>query len=305
VQLLLKSHRNFLTPHFLLYICEEDLEMVLFSCQYQHAFHSSEEVWKLVDRNWSPQCKVVIKASLINIFSTIWFVKNQARFNDKLIPWRTAINLVISSVALSGNLSRVFGHCPIQDFSILKHFNIKVHPPNAPTIKEVLWSPPPFSRIKYNTDGSSISNQMQSSCGGIFRNNMADCLGCFATNQGQGSTLMAEFIAAMTAIETAFDKSWRNLWLETDSKVVMLAFSSSFLVPWCIQNRWANCLLKTRQMNFIVSHIYREGNTCADLLAEIGLGINGSLWWDNVPGVIRQEVIRNKLGLPNYRFLNF
>jgi ribonuclease HI len=279
--------------------------MVLFSCQYQHAFHSSEEVWKLVDRNWSPQCKVVIKASLINIFSTIWFVRNQARFNDKLIPWRTAINLVISSVALSGNLSRVSGHCPIQDFSILKHFNIKVHPPNAPTIKEVLWSPPPFSWIKCNTDGSSISNQMQSSCGGIFRNNMADCLGCFATNLGQGSALMAEFIAAMTAIETAFDKSWRNLWLETDSKVVMLAFSSSFLVPWRIRNRWANCLLKTRQMNFIVSHIYREGNTCADLLAEIGLGINGSLWWDNVLGVIRQAVIRNKLGLPNYRFVNF
>lgn len=116
---------------------------------------------------------------------------------------------------------------------------------------------------------------------------------------------MAEFIAAMTAIETAFDKNWRNLWLETDSKIVMMAFSSSFLVPWCIRNRWANCLFRTRQMNFIVSHIYREGNTCADLLAEIGLKINGFMWWDNIPDAIRQDLIRNKLGLPNYRFVNF
>lgn len=134
---------------------------------------------------------------------------------------------------------------------------------------------------------------------------MADCLGCFATNLGQGSAIMAEFIAAMTAIETAFDKNWRNLWLETDSKIVMMAFSSSFLVPWCIRNRWANCLFRTRQMNFIVSHIYREGNTCADLLAEIGLKINGFMWWDNIPDAIRQDLIRNKLGLPNYRFVNF
>jgi len=34
----------------------------------------------------------------------------------------------------------------------------------------------------------------------------------------------------MTAIEIADEKGWRNFWLETDSKIVMLAFSSSFVV---------------------------------------------------------------------------
>jgi len=58
------------------------------------------------------------------------------------------------------------------------------------------------------------------------------------------------------------------------------------MVPWCIRNRWV-------------------GNTCADLLADIGLTINGTMWWDNAPDVIRQYLIRNKLGLPNYRFVNF
>jgi len=130
-------------------------------------------------------------------------------------------------------------------------------------------------------------------------------LGCFAVNLGHGSAIMAEFIAAMTAIEIVYDKCWGNFWLQTDSKVVMLAFSSSFTVPWSITNRWANCLYRTRQMNFIVSHIYREGNTCADLLANIGLIINGNMWWDNTPAGVRLDLIRNKLGLPNYKFVNF
>jgi len=43
-------------------------------------------------------------------------------------------------------------------------------------------------------------------------------MGCFAKN------LVAEFSAAMIAIEVAHEKGWRNFWLETDSKIVMLAF---------------------------------------------------------------------------------
>jgi len=48
-------------------------------------FTSYDDVWKICDRNWSAQCKVVVKASLINMFSTIWYVRNQARFSDKII----------------------------------------------------------------------------------------------------------------------------------------------------------------------------------------------------------------------------
>lgn len=113
------------------------------------------------------------------------------------------------------------------------------------------------------------------------------------------------FCEAMTAIDIAVEKGWRNLWLEVDSKVVMLAFSSSFVVPWCISNRWANCLYKTRLMNFIVSHIYREGNTCAGFIASIGLTITDTMWWDNVPLGIGHDLIRNKLGLPTIYLLTF
>jgi len=61
----------------------------------------------------------------------------------------------------------------------------------------------------------------------------------------------------------------------------------------------------TKSMNFIVSHIYREGNVCTDALANIGLNLNGFMWWHDAPNSIRQEVVKNMLGMPNFRFTTF
>jgi len=48
-------------------------------------FNSVEDIWKLCNKIWTPQCKVVVQAVIINILSTIWFIRNQARFKDKKI----------------------------------------------------------------------------------------------------------------------------------------------------------------------------------------------------------------------------
>jgi len=46
-------------------------------------------------------------------------------------------------------------------------------------------------------------------------------------------------------------------------------------------------------------------HSCADILANFGLTVSEPLWWDESPSNIRGEIIKNKLGLPNYRFVNF
>jgi len=66
------------------------------------------------------------------------------------------------------------------------------------------------------------------------------------------------------------------------------------MVPWNVRNRWDNYVAITRQMNFIVTHVFREGNCCADRLANIGLSINIQI----VPDQARGNFIRNRLGLP-------
>jgi len=81
----------------------------------------------------------------------------------------------------------------------------------------------------------------------------------------------AELMAAILAMEVAKRKGYNYLWLETDSKLVYLALISPFIVPWTLRNRWNNCLVFVSNIHFTFSHVYREGNACADGMANLGL----------------------------------
>ncbi|GAU10595.1 hypothetical protein TSUD_419630, partial [Trifolium subterraneum] len=161
---------------------------------------------------------------------TIWFVRNQVRFNNKIIPWENAVGLISSNVSLSGNLTKFTYHSSMRDFSILKKFMITVHPPRAPIIKEVLWQPPPSDWWKCNTDGAF--NSVTASCGGVFRNHHADFVVAFAEKVDFQSSFVAELCGVMRAIELANAHNWLNLWIETDSSLAVMAFKSNSMVPW-------------------------------------------------------------------------
>ncbi|CAJ2641500.1 unnamed protein product [Trifolium pratense] len=268
----------------------------------QRIFSTLVDPLKLCSSQYSPLCNLVILSAVVNIFNVIWFCRNQCRFNDKSMNIRSAINLIITGVSLSGNSSKLNAKSSIEEFLILKAFSVQFNNTPPPLIKEVLWQPPIFNWVKCNSDGASLGNPGPSSCGGLFRNSSAEFLGAFAYNLGISNSLSAELNGAMYAVELAHHFGWKNLWLETDSMLVVNAFKSSKTIPWHLKNRWDNCLLLISSMNFFVSHIYREGNTCADKFANLGLSILTLNWWCNVPPHISDDFVRNRLGLPFYRF---
>jgi ribonuclease HI len=268
-------------------------------------FTTMEDMWKITELNWSSQCKVTITAALINLLNTIWLVRNQARFDDRRINLNSAISMIIASTSLSGNNTKKVASNSIRDFSILKKFNVSIHNPKVSTVKEVVWNPPLLDCVKCNIDGASKGNPGLSSCGGIFRNSSADFLLCFAEPLGFSSSYHAELQGALRAIEVAHQMNWKNLWLETDSELVVLAFKNpDFHVAWALRNRWHNALVLLRQMNFVVSHIFREGNVVADCLANYGLSLNSVLFWHSPPLFIKDSFVKNKLGLVNYRVVS-
>jgi hypothetical protein len=57
-------------------------------------------------------------------------------------------------------------------------------------------------------------------------------------------------------------------------------------------------------MNFVVSHIFREGNVAADSLANHGLVLNSVLFWHDPPDFIKEDLFKNKLGFANFRFVS-
>lgn len=219
------------------------------------------------------------------------------RFENKLISFAQATSMITSNVSLSGNCTTGSMKSSMSEFLVLKQFSISIHPSTAPCIKQVDWTPSPCYWIKCNTDGASRGSPGISACGGVFRDYRASIIGCFTLNLGLSSLLHAELSGAMMSIEIVSDRGWHNLWLENDSKLVVVK-----VVPWQLRNRWRNYLILTWQMNFFVSHFYKEVNICADKLVSHGLSINSFVLWDLVPCFIMEDFYRNRFGLPQFRF---
>jgi hypothetical protein len=106
-----------------------------------------------------------------------------------------------------------------------------------------------------------------------FRNYKDDHLCSFAFNIGAGNAFLVELTWTMLAIEIAASKNWSyDIWLESDFKLVTKAFTNP-VMPWKIMIYWLNVLHITKFIHFIVTHIFREENHCADMLVFIGLSI--------------------------------
>jgi len=50
-------------------------------------------------------------------------------------------------------------------------------------------------------------------------------------NLGPGNALSVELCGAMRGIEVAQQKQWFNLWLETNYRLVVMAFDNDSIVP--------------------------------------------------------------------------
>lgn len=92
---------------------------------------------------------------------------------------------------------------------------------------------------------------MKAACGGIFRDSKDDLWGSFVWDLGHENALYAELMGAIFDMEHARSKNCNMLWLETDSKLEVLAFSKPFVVPWNLRNIWDNCVQALRRFDFL------------------------------------------------------
>jgi len=157
-------------------------------------FNSIEDIWLTSNKYSNQQSKLVVNSAVINIINAIWFARNQLRFNNKKIHRKSSIASVMALVSLAGNNSKTTS-LSMLDFSLLKKFNISLHPPRAPKVIEVIWYPPVAPWIKCNTDGCFTTTS--SSCGGIFRNSNSDMIMCFVEKLDVDNAFQAELIGAI------------------------------------------------------------------------------------------------------------
>ena len=244
----------------------------------------------------------MIKDALISLIDIIWYARNQARFNNHYVNWKSAIAMIIASTSLSGSYTSQASNNSIVDFTILKVFSCKIRHPKAPQIREVFWFPPHSNWIKCNIDGASSGNPGNSACGGIFRDHNSDVILCFTEPLGICTAFQAELCAFMRAVEIISQNHWNNIWIETDSSLAVLASKSSNQVPWHLRNRWNNVKVLLLSLHCIVFHVYREGNQVADSLTTHGLSLSSISFWHDVPDFIRPAFFSNREGRTNFKY---
>jgi ribonuclease HI len=83
---------------------------------------------------------------------------------------------------------------------------------------------------KCNTNVTYVGNPGNASRACIFRNNHGVNLGCFAHFIGIANALYAEIMRIIFAIECAFERNWSQLWIESDSKLVILALKNTSII---------------------------------------------------------------------------
>jgi len=249
-----------------------------------------------IPQRCSSQLRDVLIAAIVHTVHAIWLARNAVRFNAASVTIHATMANITSMLAMSGTLSN--GYCLRSDVVILE--NVFVSPLHrcVRDIIPVVWKPPTSPWVKANTDGS-VRN-LVATCGGIFCDSRGTFLGGFASNLGCVSVFEAEILGLMVAMEYASSNGWTRLWLESDSSSAVQAFHKPSLIPVCLRNRWHNC---THNGMFIIcSHIFREGNVCADGLAALGHDLNDTTWFALLPPSLGQDFSRDRNGLPNYRF---
>ena len=221
----------------------------------------------------------------------------------KWVSVHSAITFIWRSVGEANGIGTGTMRNTLAELQILHCLHVPAKMPRAPRIVEVQWQLPPMGWLKVNTDGSAFGNPGLAGCGGIFRTSRGFFKGAFAIPLGKTFAFEAELVGAIHAISYAYDFGWTNLWLECDSLyLVTLLRTRSSYVPWRWKSSWLRCIERISKMNFRVSHIFREGNGVADILASRATSFQTSTWWHSTPSFIQDAFAKDYMGRSAFRF---
>ncbi|KAL0906850.1 hypothetical protein M5K25_025378 [Dendrobium thyrsiflorum] len=164
----------------------------------------------------------------------------------------------------------------------------------------VNWCKPIAPFYKLNSDGSVKNNRAGG--GGIIRTYDGSVLAAFATPIQTNCVLTAELSALLAGINLCVSHGILNVWIEVDAMNVISMLNSDHVNPknfYLIRNI-KNIL---SQLNFRISHIFREANGAADFLANMGCQIENDMVFSgvNLPHRLKGIVRMDKIGLPYLR----
>lgn len=175
------------------------------------------------------------------------------------------------------NNPKVEGSFTTWDAELKKNWPQIINPPlyyntkDPMARKECKWTPPPQDWIKLNFDGASRGNPGIAGLGFILRDHKGQWLAQRAKPLGHTTNNLAELEAVKEGLTLCNRINIRKLIIEGDSQIILNALRKRTTPNWRINSSLEEAIKKIDNIEeVIIQHIYREGNTEADKLANEG-----------------------------------
>ena len=179
------------------------------------------------------------------------------------------------------------------------------HPPASVSFKFVRWEVKDMGRLILNMDGCSKDNPVVGGGGGVLRDSTGLPLVAFSAFFGITTCLRAETLAFLIGLQICVHRGFTNLWVQSDSLVLVWVLQRRIQCPWQIQREvWQIWQLVEDPARF--SHCYREANTVADALSNVGVShpeqhVKVYDCFRMFPRLARGAIRLDRLGMPSVR----
>lgn len=276
----------------------EDMNHLLYECSY------SRNCWEWLVRNldWSSPFPRVFKTFIMNwphnickgIYSKIWNIspaiiaweiwkeRNRRIFKNTEMEINSLITKIEISILETMNSylrkSRfIEGSFSLWDERIKKLWPRLINPPltyfktDKEARKNCRWSPPPKGWTKLNFDGAARGNPGVAGIGCIINDESGKWLAKLAKPINPTTNNLAEFAALEEGLQVCHYLGISNLIIEGDSQIILNALRKRDTPNWILNSRLKEALsLLDKFAEIRIYHIYREGNSKADKLANLG-----------------------------------
>ncbi|CAN1142651.1 Putative ribonuclease H protein At1g65750 [Linum perenne] len=138
---------------------------------------------------------------------------------------------------------------------------------------DIAWDPGEEDWVVLNTDGSVLADRSKAAAGGLIRNADGRCLYAFSINLGRCSIMRAELRGLIEGLKRAWESGFRRVDARVDSQAILSLIRGDNLTdhPHGVEVAALRELIE-RDWEVTISHTYREGNSAADYLADLGHG---------------------------------
>ncbi|XP_059064794.1 uncharacterized protein LOC131856862 [Cryptomeria japonica] len=138
--------------------------------------------------------------------------------------------------------------------------------------EEVVWLPPPASKVKLNFDGASHGNPSNSTIGIVVSDDKAGIIKAQCQCIAYGTNNVVELHALSTGLDLLLSLHLLDVVIEGDSQVVFYMVTNRSSHSWHLKY-WLDRILDQLDLfnSFTMVHCFREANKVADFLANKAL----------------------------------